>query len=228
MIYLPVNPEPKKSKPFNYKRGIIILIASVAVILLVLPMFTGRTCRGYDQIRASNNAKQLALALYAFEDEYGSFPSESTVALVNEANPDHGYDLSGTSSNALFRQLFAAGITESEYLFHNHVQESVGPDGNIAPGEVLKKGEVNIAYISGLSSAGNPSCPIVLAPIIPGTKKLDFKTLKGQIIIAHIDNSAGIYTVKKDGRIYDKDGLDILSAKHPIWNGKTPDIRYPE
>ncbi len=218
--------KPKKSKRFNYKVG-IILIASVALILLLLPMFPQRTCRGHDRIEALNNAKQLSIALFSFQEEFGSYPNESTVALVTESYPNHGYDLTGTSSNALFRQFMAAGIAESEQMFCAKIPGSVRPDGNIAPGEALKKGECNFAYISGLSSAGDPARPIVLAPVIPGTKKFDPKPFDGKAIILRTDNTAGTYDIDKDGHVYDKDG-DILSPKNPIWNGKAPDIRYPE
>lgn len=69
--------------------------------------------------------------------------------------------------------------------------------------------------------------PIVLTPLIPGTTKFDPEPFKGKAIKLRINQSALTYDIHKDGHVYDKD-IDILSAKHPVWNGKAPDIRYPE
>jgi hypothetical protein len=97
----------------------------------------------------------------------------------------------------------------------------------VTPGEALKKGEVGFSYITGLSFKDDPLTPIVLTPLIPGTTKFDPKPFNGKAIVLHIDNSVRTYDINKDGHVYDK-GIDILSAKHPIWKGKAPDIRYPE
>ena len=121
----------------------------------------------------------------------------------------------------------AAGITESENIFFAKIKNTIEPDGDISPGQALKKGEVGFSYISGLSSTGNPKTPVVLTPLIPGTTKFDPEPFKGRATILHIDNTASIYDIHEDGHIYDKDG-DILSPNHPFWNGKAPDIRYPE
>ncbi len=80
-------------------------------------------------------------------------------------------------------------------------------------------------YISGQT---NPSAPLFLTPLIPGTTKFDPEPFGGHAMVIRIDQSASAYTIGKDGHIYDKDGLDILSPNHPMWNGKAPTIHYPE
>lgn len=226
-----MNAEPKKSKAFVYlKRGIIVLIASVAVILLLLPIFTGRLGhgRGHSRIKAINNAKQIGIALFSFADEYDKYPSPATATEVAEAYPDQPFDLTGNSSNAIFRQFFTSGITESEQMFYARFKKSQNPDGDISPGELLKKGECGFSYISKISPKDNPKTPIVLTPLIPGTKKFDPKPFNGTAIILHINQSVSTHVIAKDGHVYDDKGIDILSSKHPVWKGKAPDIRYPE
>ena len=169
----------------------------------------------------------MQLALFQFDSEYGAYPNETTIDLVTKSHPKHGHSLTGKSSNAAFRQLIAAKIVENEDMFHADINNAKKPDGNISPRQALKKGEVGFAYISGLSTAGNPSRIVILAPIIPGTKKFDPEPFDGRAIVLRMDNSASTYRIHRDGYIYDKDG-DILSPKHPMWNGKSPDIRYPE
>jgi len=218
-----LNRQPKWFKPvFN---GAIIASILFVIALLLAPM-TLRNRKKSDQTEATSNARQIGLAVFEFDSEYGMFPSASTRPLVEK---DHGtsIDLSGTSSNALFRQLFAANITQAEAMFYAKSTGVRKSDGIITPGEALKKHEVGFAYISGLSSKDDPATPLVLTPLIPGTTKFDPKPFKGFAVILQIDNSVRSYKIEKDGHIY-RDGINLLSPKHPIWKGKAPDIRYPE
>jgi len=177
-------------------------------------------------VAAVMNARQLGLALFEFETEYGGYPSTGTQKDVEETA---GIKLpkDDKTSNYLLLQLFAAKITENEKLFHAAIPGCAVADNVITPGEVLKKGENAFSYVAGLSTAGNPTRPLLLAPLIPGTTKFDPKPFNGKAIVLHIDNSVTTYEIQEDGRIY-RDGIDLLSPKHPIWNGKIPDIRYPD
>lgn len=223
-----MNPEPKKSKRFNYKLAIILLISSVGLLLLLLPMFMSQTGgHGHSRSQTISNIKTIGLALWEFEQNYDAYPYNETIKVVTNAFPEHGHDLSGNSSNALFRQLLAANIAPSEEIFYAKTRNSKKPDGNIALGEALNKGEVGFAYISGLNAEDDQSTPLVLTPMIPGTTKFDPEPFDGTAIVLHINQSVSTFTIREDGTIHDKDG-DIISPNHPIWNGKTPTIHYPE
>lgn len=219
-----LNRQPKWFKPVFYG----CIVASILSILAGLssPMVI-RSRRASPQIEATRNARQIGLALNEFDTGWGTYPSASTVLLVLESDTLHSSDLTGKSSNVLFRQIIADNINQSEQMFYAKIPGVIRPDGIITPGEALKKHEVGFSYISGLSSNDNPLTPIVLTPLIPGTTKFDPKPFKGKAIILHIDGHVSSYVIHKDGHIYDK-GIHILSPKHPIWNGKAPDIRYPE
>ena len=202
----------------------IIFIAFMAAIIIPLIMAQKLSGRKSETI---NNAKQIGLALSEFDDEFKKYPSPSSASEVKEANPDQQFDLTGNSSNAIFRQLFAAEIAESEEMFYAENKNTIKPDGHISLGEALKKGEVGFSYISGLSSKNNPLTPIVVTPLISGTTKFDPEPFDGKAIVLRIDNTITTYSINKDGHIYDK-GIDILSPKHPFWGGKAPLIHYPE
>jgi type II secretory pathway pseudopilin PulG len=221
-----LNRQPKWFKPVFY--GMIVASILFILALLTAPI-TVRSRKKADQVEATSNVRQIGLALLEFDIEYGTFPSDATVALVAKLHPAHSFDLSGKSSNAMFRQLFAAELTQSEQMFYAKVRNARKPDGNFAHGKALERGEVGFAFISGLSSKDDPNTPIVLAPMIPGTTKFDTKGFEGygQAVFLFTDNSARSFKIEKDGHIYDK-GIDLLSPKHPIWKGKKPDIRYPE
>jgi hypothetical protein len=223
-------PKPKHhTKPFNSVAHWLLGCAIILLLsILITPLCTGTLGRGHDKARAINNSKQIGLALFEFNSDYEAYPSNDSVGSVTESFPDHGYELSGESSNTLFLQLFAAGIVRSEEIFYAKIKNTQNPDGDITPGKALQKGEVGFSYIYGLTSKDDPLTPLLLTPLIPGTTKFDTEAFKGTAIIYHINNEISTYEIHKNGHVYDEDGLDILSPKHPIWKGKAPDIRYPE
>jgi len=229
----PPNPELLNRQPKWFKPVLYMCIGAsalfVIILLLVGPRVLRHGHRRADQTEAISNARQIGLALLEFDTEYGAYPSAATIPLVSKSHPSHGYHLSGKSSNAHFRQLLAVEFTYSEQMFYARVPGIIKPDGIITPGEALKKGEVGFSYIAGLTSIGaDPLTPLVLTPLIPGTTKFDPKPFKGKAVILHIDNSVRTYDIAKDCHIYDSTGINLLSSAHPIWKGKTPDIRYPE
>jgi len=218
--------EETKSKSLEIGLGIFILLGLIASFFIWQDARMRKKGRSGDWVEATSNARQIGLALFEFETEYGEFPSPTTRPLV-EKDVGAIIDLSGTSSNALFRQIFAVEITQSESMFYAKIKDSIRPDGDITPGNILEPGECGFSYISGLSFKDDPTAPIVLTPVIPGTTKFDPKPFDGKAVVLHIDNSVRTYDIKKDGHIY-RDGINLLSPKHPIWKGKAPDIRYPE
>jgi hypothetical protein len=178
---------------------------------------------------AITNAKQIGLALLEFETEYGAYPSEKTLADVEEATR---VKLPGgeKSSNALLRQLFAADITNNEAIFYANLTGVMKGGEQPDPAKALGKGRNAFAYISGLSSAGNPMRPLLVCPLIPGTTKFDPTPFGGKAIILRLDLSVLALPIEEDGRVL-MGGVELLSKKHEIWkglDGKAPDIRYPD
>lgn len=218
-----------KPKPERVPFGWQFWVFQIVLIAILVAFSIYSTCKQKkkaDQIRTISSLRQIGLAFVEFENEFSSYPSEATARLVIQRFPKQGHNLSG-SSNALFRQLFAAELTQSEAMFYAKVPGVRKPDGDITPGELLEKGEVGFAYITGLSSTGSPARPIAFAPVIPGTKQFDPKPFEGKAVFLRSDNSVTSLPIGKDGRVI-LYGIDILSAENPIWDGKSPDIRYPE
>ena len=178
-------------------------------------------------VEAISNLKQINLALYEFQMQYGSYPNDQTAELVRQKHPSK-FNLSGTSSNARFRQLFAAKIVESEQIFYAKFPGVSRPDGDTSSGHLLDKGEVAFAYIAGLPTKDNPSLPIAFGPVIPGTNRFDPKPFKGKAIILRIDNSVSVIRIKENGEAMISGGESLLDPNNKLWNGKAPDIRYPE
>jgi hypothetical protein len=227
---LPPNPELLNRQPKWFKpvlKGAIVASVLFVIALLLFARIVMRPHHHHsDQTEAISNARQIGLALFEFETDYGAFPDATTIAPVEKANGT-AISLTGTSSNALFRQIFAANITQSEQMFYAKTKDSKKPDGDIRPGNILEPRSCGFSYITGLSTKDDPNTPIALTPLIPGTTRFDPKPLVGKAVVLFIDNSVRSYNIAEDGHIYDK-GINLLSPKHPIWKGKAPDIRYPE
>jgi len=217
---------PRWLKPVFFT-AIVLFALALAWLLLSSIAIRAQPYKRAETVEATSNARQIGLDLFEFETEYGSFPNKITASLVTVRNPAHSLNLSGSSSNALFRQLYASYKLLSERRYYANISGSRLPDGDTTPEHILESGEVGFSYISGLSLSDDPTTPIVLTPVIPGTTKFDPKPFDGKAVVLHIDNSVRTYDIKKDGHIY-RNGINLLSSKHPIWKGKAPDIRYPE
>ena len=222
----PDEPIEKPKKPFPWRHWLLGAFILFLLALLTAPM-TIRCRKKSEQTEATSNVRQIGLALFEFETEYGTFPSDETAKDVAENNPEYKLDLSGKSSNALFRQLFAANITQWEQMFYAQVKGTRKPDGDTSPGKCLAPGEVGFGYVAGISTAGGPTRPIAFCPILPGTDRFDPKPFKGAAVILRVDNSVTSVKIDKDGHAI-VDGKNILSPDHPVWRGIAPDIRNPE
>lgn len=201
---------------------------SLAIIgtLVLCPPWPMRSRNAGDQLEASHTARQIGLALYEFEMEYGQYPDGETISKVMTKNPT-ALPLGTKTSNDFFRQLIAAGVAVSEQIFFAKIKGAIKPDNLMTAGEALKKGECGFSYLSGLPASGNPSRPLVVTPLIPGTDRFDPKPFKGKAVILKIDNSVTSLPIRKDGHVW-VNGMNLLDPRHPLWEGKPPVIAWPE
>ena len=200
---------------------------SAVLFVAIAPAFIRQRRGHHGSSETVNNARQIGLALYEFETEYGSNPDASTVAAVKLATGSM-LSLSGRSSNDLFAQLFASGIAQSEGMFYAEFRGSRRPDNVFhSDATILEHGECGFAYIAGLKSTDDPSTPIVFGPVIPGTKKLDRKSCEGKATILKLDNSVTTLSIDSSGKIIYL-GRDLLDPAHPIWAGRPTDVKWPK
>jgi hypothetical protein len=221
----------RSQKKWNWLVGGGTISILVVLLFLTAPL-TIRSHRNRDQSDAVSNARQIGLAFFEFDAEYGKYPDASTISAVSK---DAATELNlsklslGTkSSNDYFRQLLAAGYTRSEKMFYARILGAKKPDDDINGAEALKKGECGFAYLSGLSSVGNPSRPLVVTPLIPGTDRFDPKPFDGKAIILKADNSVTSMNINKDGHVM-AGGRNLLDRTNPVW-GKDDKfvITWPE
>lgn len=208
----------------------ILQIGGVCLLLIVLaglvntPMMF-RSRRPADRTEAINNIMQLNLALIDFDDEYGSFPDASTISAV-QAKTATTLSLGVSSSNELFRQLIVAG-TKSEKIFWAKTASTPRKPNDIFGADTLKKGECAFTYVAGLTTASDPSAPLAMTPVIPGTWKFDPKPFEGKAVILRVDGSAKTEPIDKNGDVM-IGGMSIFDPRQSYWHGKAPDIKWPE
>ncbi|WP_193212514.1 hypothetical protein [Luteolibacter marinus] len=173
------------------------------------------------------NARQVALALFAFDAKYGSFPDSNTAADV-KAGTSTPLTLGDRSSNQLLRQLLAAGVADEQIFWARTSIWSRRPD-NVFNSDTtaLAPGECSFAYVLGASSPGNLERPVLTSPMIPGTNRFDPETFDDKAIVVRADLSVRAETIRPDGRVF-INGMDLFDPRQPFWGGKAPDIKWPE
>ena len=173
------------------------------------------------QTTAIMNLRQIGLALFEFETEYGSFPDEKTAVLVKEATGTKA-ELKAKTANDCFYQLIAAQIllTDSFFSLDSPKQGEEKPE---VPALIKK---CAFSYLAGQNAAGNPSRPVIVAPLVNGKKTFDPAVLGGKAVILRVDNSVQSFPIDKDGHVM-IDGMDLFDPAQSFWDGKVPPIAWP-
>lgn len=178
------------------------------------------------QTQAVNNARQIGMALFEFEAEYGRFPDATTTAEVRRKTGSL-LPLGTKTSNDFFRQLIAAETVQQAVMFYAKINGCKKPDMWGAPSADLAKGECGFSYLAGLSSKGNSSRPVVVTPLIPGTDRFDLKRFDGKAIILRMDNSVTSQPINKAGHVM-YNGMNLLDPANPVWGGEKFTIAWPD
>ncbi len=225
----------KTRRGFTLVELLVVIVIIAALAGLTAPMVI-RQRKKADQTEAVNNARQIGLALFEFETEYGTFPDDATAIAVKDATDTT--QVSGATSNDRFRQLIRAGIAQSETMFYAKTAFTKKPDGILdTDTKALEAGECGYGILMdttrGLSAAGNPSRPIAGAPFkiaMDGTFDYDF--YDGKAVILKLDNSVTSLpivktsgNVKINGKTMTETGADTVwgvSTIVPTWAYPTP------
>ena len=214
--------------PLWWRKSGIWMVGIIMLVLIFLgsqrPRHGGH--KRADQTQAVNNARQIGLALYEFQEEYGKFPDATTIAAVRQ---DTATDLNlGTkSANDFFRQLFATGIVQNEVMFYAKTAVTRKADNIFTKAEALKKGECAFAYFLGATKSDSLLRPVVAVPMIPGTDRFDPKPFKGKAVVLRLDNSVTFLTINNAGHAI-SNGMNLLNPANPFWGDKPPVIAWPD
>lgn len=224
----------QKSRGFTLVELLVVIVIIAALAGLAAPMVMNQRKKA-DLIQATNNAKNIGLAMLDFDTNYGSFPDATTAATVT-TNTGSTLTLGTASSNDFFRQLLAAEITQSEEMFYAKTAFSKKPDNVFTAAQALAAGEVGFGYIlngtAALSTGGNPGRPYVVAPLDAGLTGGQFDTdlydLKAVALM--MDNSCKHLQILKASKLAQLGGGNALLATgaNTVWGvGVTPTIINP-
>lgn len=198
----------------------IAMLAGLSAPLII------RQRKKADQTEAVSNARGIGLALYEFKTEYGAFPDDETAAKVAAATETE--IVKGTSSNARFRQLIRAGISQSETIFYAKTAGTHKPDNSFLGEDCLETGECGFAYVGNLLTSDETRRPLAMTPFVPGTHRFDDHPFDGKAVILWTDNSVTSLPIDRATGEIMVDGKNLLDPQHPIWGGQAPVIALPE
>ncbi len=225
----------KARRGFTLVELLVVIVIIAALAGLTAPMVI-RQRKKADQTEAVNNARQIGIALFEFETEYGSFPDTTTAAAVASATDTTV--VSGDTANDRFRQLIRSGIAQSEAMFYSKTSYTKKPDGVFnSDQQALAKGEVGFGMMvkgdgSGLSASGNPSRPIVMTPFANGlaSEKFDYDIYDGKAVFAKLDQSVTSLQIIKTSGLVKINGKGLTeTGEDTVWGTETtPAISYPQ
>ena len=220
---------------FTLVELLVVIVIIAALAGLTAPMVI-RQRKKADQTEAVNNARQIGLALFEFETEYGTFPDNTTAQTV--ADNTATAPVAGNTANDRFRQLFRAGIAQSEPMFYSKTSYTKKPDGAFETDtNALAAGENGFGLMeksdgTGLNAEGNPSCPLVMTPFDQSlaSEKFDFDVYDGKAVILKLDNSVSSYAIVKNTQWVMVNGKGLTqTGKDTVWGTSvTPRINYPK
>ncbi len=203
------------STPIRRKGGftLIELMVVIAILAALGSMSYGpimdRLNDGDRQV-ASNNLKQIHTMMQQFFSDRNVFPCDKTAEELQEAQPDINFgELSGSNSNAYFRQLLMVEKNPSEKVFFAKVScagkvMAKEGDGKVANGRALERGENGMAYVLQKSredegvkiSVKDSRAPLAICGVYPSRTPYsgdsvvyDNSSFRGHVFVLSVDGS---------------------------------------
>lgn len=223
---------------FTLVELLVVIVIIAALAGLTAPMVI-RQRKKADQTQAVSNARQIGLAMFEFETEYGSFP-ESSLGTIITTNT--GTELSvGTVANAndAFKQLIAANIAGSEEMFFCKTAYSTVKPDNVftTDANTLGAGDVGYGYMTktggaAFTAAGNSGRVLAAAPLSYNSTfeagKFDKEMYDSKAVVLKMDNSVQSLPINKLGDAI-LGGANTLFAtgNTTVWGSDTPAMLNP-
>ncbi|MDP4898770.1 MAG: type II secretion system GspH family protein [Akkermansiaceae bacterium] len=211
---------------------LLVVITIIAALAALVSPQVMRALKKADANTAVSNARQIGLAMFSFQNEYGTFPDADTQTDVEDDFPDGDITLDATSSNGYFRQLFRGEFTDSEEIFFAKTAVSKKPDGVITGTNCLETKENAFGYImnqdEGLTTGGNSARTIAATPLTEAGL-FDQDAFDKKAVSLRIDQSVQILNINADGEALLKGGASVLTAGNDtVWGSDiTPTMKEP-
>ena len=163
----------KLAKGFTLVELLVVIAIIAALAALSTPVVLKQQKKAA-ATTAVNNAKQIFLLLFEYDQETASYPT-------------------GTDSNVALAKLISEGYTTSEEIFYAKTAWAGKPDGNVKSSKELEAGELGFKYVDNLSAGKASGLPILGAPfanITASDATFDIELYGGQAVVLYNDGSA--------------------------------------
>ncbi len=220
----------KPTRGFTLVELLVVIAIIAALAALVSPQVL-RGLKKADFTTATSNARQIGLAMFDFQIEYGRFPDANTETQVTNNFPNAEVKPKQGDANGFFRQLFTANITQSEDIFYVKTSQTIRPDGVIDNAGCLNAGENGFGYIMngtvGLTTGGNAARVIAVTPL-DSSGNFDPDPFDKKAATLRIDQSVQAVNINASGEALLGGGKKLLdSGTGTIWGTVTPVIQDP-
>jgi prepilin-type N-terminal cleavage/methylation domain-containing protein len=219
---------------FTLVELLVVIVIIAALAGLSAPVILKQRKKA-DQTEATNNIKQIHLALLDFSTDYGAFPDNNTSEDVKSATGT-ALNFGGTFSNDYFRQM-AATTAKAESTFWCKTGASPRkPDNDLSPGKALEAGEVGFGYImetqtDGQSASSNSARPVCVTPLLKAqtTWEFDPEPYGDKAVVLRIDGSAKPEIIRTDNHFIAVPGGYLQSqGEKSVWDDINPVLRAPQ
>lgn len=198
---------PVVRRDWSYFGWLLVVILIVMALAGLSSPVILKSRKASDRTEALNNIRQIGMALFEFDSDYGCFPDDQTANEVRKRTHTE-LKLTGEFSNDYFRQLLAAGLKSEKPFFAKQTALFHRPDDVYqTPSRALEGGEVGFSYImasavKGQDSSGDPGRPVVVG-VSDGARAdwtFDPEVFGEKAIVLKLDNSAAALNVRTDNK----------------------------
>jgi len=226
---------------FTLVELLVVIVIIAALAGLTAPMVI-RQRKKADQTEAVSNARQVGLAMFEFETEYGSFPDAALADTIKGNSGNEWTPSQIASSNDAFKQLLASNIAGSEVMFFCKTAYSTVKPDNVFTSDTtaLKKGDVGFGYVMGsgnkaFSAAGNSGRVLIAAPLKYAdggftADQFDKDIYDSKAVVLKMDNSVTSLNINKDNAAIIGGGKKVLEqGTETVWGvGNQPAMVNPQ
>jgi len=215
----------------------VFLIAGLLAGLATPQILRAR--KNAERAEAITNAKQLGLALFCFEEQYGTFPSQE----IYKANKEKFKNSNGgDTANDLLGMLLSGEFIDSEEPFYakGGARTDKKPDNVFNdPKKLLEPGECGFGYVmfkggKAMSSTSvDSSAPVLITPLEPGSggadPKFNKKIYNGFIVYLRLDLAVKLVKLDATGKVPAPNNHTLFeTGPGTIWEKNAPDVKAPK
>jgi len=218
---------------------LLVVIAIIAALAgLAVPQIL-RARKSADRAEATNNLKQLGLALFSFEEQYGTFPSRQ---IYQDNSNQFKNGTGGDTANDLLGMLLAGGFSDSEEIFFakGGSRSSKKPDNVFnTPAKLLEPGECGFGYVmlqgdmAMSTTSNNSGCALAVAPLKPNSggsnPEFNNRPYDGKAVYLRIDQAVKQNRIDDSGKVGIPGNRTLFdTGPDSVWDTDNPDVKAPK